>query len=109
MNHPVTHVTLVILKSQKTSTSKVRHRRKHSVDFNTDILHGDVTQNAAPSIGNANTLSTPDAAGSPRTVEVQDTAQNQQTTRENFAATRIQTAFRGFLVLNFFISSLICS
>lgn len=81
-----------------TSTSKLRHWRKHSVDMDADILHGEFAHKVSPPLGNANTHSIPDAAASPSgSIEVQDTAQIQQIMIEEGAATRIQTAFRGFL------------
>ena len=79
---------------------KVRHRRKHSVEINTDVLQEEFNQNAAPPVVDANNHSVVDAADSPSSsLQVQDSAQVQQNTREEWAATRIQTAFRGFLVL----------
>ncbi|XP_052185495.1 protein IQ-DOMAIN 5 [Diospyros lotus] len=93
-------------KSEKSQSSekgenrieKVRHRRKHSVEINTDVLQEEFNQNAAPPVVDADNHSVVDAADSPSSsLQVQDSAQVQQNTREEWAATRIQTAFRGFL------------
>ena len=56
-------------------------------------------KNASSPAEDANTHATADAAGSPSgSLEVHDTALNEHE-REEWAATRIQKAFRGFLVL----------
>ncbi|KAK9280339.1 hypothetical protein L1049_014027 [Liquidambar formosana] len=82
----------------RTTTSKFRHRRKHSVEIDSDILQDESNHNAAPPVGVGDIHSIPDAAGSPSSsFQVQDAAQIQQNMREEWAAMRIQTAFRGFL------------
>ncbi|MBA0650625.1 hypothetical protein Goklo_018020 [Gossypium klotzschianum] len=79
------------------ATSKFRHRRKHSIDFDTDKLQEGLDQNAASPARDANTQAIADAAGSPSgSHEVRDAALN-ELVMEEWAATRIQTAFRGFL------------
>ncbi|GMP99149.1 hypothetical protein CsSME_00046742 [Camellia sinensis var. sinensis] len=79
-------------------TGKFRHRRKHSVEIDADILQDDFSHNAAPPFVDADIRSMPDAAGSPSiSLQVEDAAKIQQNLREEWAATRIQTAFRGFL------------
>lgn len=79
-------------------TSKSRHRRKHSVELNADKLHDEV-ENATT--GDAYTVA--DVAGSPSgSNQVENTTHNQQNLTEDWAATHIQTAFRGFLVLTAF-------
>ncbi|GMP91719.1 hypothetical protein CsSME_00042287 [Camellia sinensis var. sinensis] len=84
-------------------TRKFQHQRKHSVEIDADVIQDDFNHNAAPPIVDANILSIPDAAGSPSSLlQVQDAVQDQQNMREEWAATCIQTTFRGFLVLNFF-------
>ncbi|KAK4855140.1 hypothetical protein QYF36_004403 [Acer negundo] len=82
----------------KTTASKFRHRRKHSVEIDADELRDEFDQNTTP-IGDTNINAIADAtAGSPSgSLHVQNTSQNQQNFREEWAATRIQTAFRGFL------------
>ncbi|KAL5763653.1 hypothetical protein ACOSQ2_016247 [Xanthoceras sorbifolium] len=81
----------------KTAASKFRHRRKHSVEIDADELQDEFDQNAT-SIKDANINANANAAGSPSgALQVQDTAHNQQKLREEWTATRIQTAFRGFL------------
>ncbi|MBA0558066.1 hypothetical protein Golob_015103 [Gossypium lobatum] len=79
------------------ATSKFRHRRKHSIEFDTDKLQEGLDQNAASPARDANTQAIADAAGSPSgSLEVRDAALN-ELVMEEWAATRIQTAFRGFL------------
>lgn len=81
--------------------SKFWHRRKHSVEINTDLLQVEFDQNAAPLVGDADLNSVPDLAGSPSgSNQAQNIVQVQQNMREEWAATCIQTAFRGFLVLH---------
>lgn len=59
--------------------------------------------NPAPPVGDASTQIIPDAADSPSaSVQVHDTTQSQQNVKEEWAAIRIQTAFRGFLVFKLF-------
>lgn len=78
--------------------SKFWHRRKHSVEINTDLLQVELDQNAAPPVEDADLNSVPDPAGSPSgSNQAQDAVQVQQNVREEWAATYIQTAFRGFL------------
>ncbi|XP_012446126.1 protein IQ-DOMAIN 5 [Gossypium raimondii] len=77
--------------------SKFLHRRKHSVEFDTNELQEELDENAASLAENATTRATIDAAGSPSDAfEVHDALLNEHA-REEWAATRIQTAFRGFL------------
>lgn len=84
---------------QRAATRKFRHRRKHFVEFDTDKLQEELDQNAASAARDANTCAIADAAGFPSgSVEVRDAALN-ELAMEEWAATRIQTAFRGFLVL----------
>ncbi|XP_059659677.1 protein IQ-DOMAIN 5 [Cornus florida] len=79
-------------------TGKFWHRRKHSVEFDTDIVQDEFNQNAAPPVEDASIDSVPDAVCSPScSLTVQDAAQIEQNMKEEWAATFIQTAFRGFL------------
>lgn len=79
------------------ATGKFWHRRKHSVEIDTDILQDELNHDAATA-EDANIPSISDATGTPSSsVQVTDAAQIQYS-REEWAATRIQTAFRGFLV-----------
>ncbi|PPS15721.1 hypothetical protein GOBAR_AA04856 [Gossypium barbadense] len=81
----------------RAATSKFRHRRKHSIEFYTDKLLEELDQNAASPARDANTHAIADAAGFPSgSLEVRDVALN-ELVMEEWAATRIQTAFRGFL------------
>lgn len=80
------------------ATGKFWHRRKHSVEFDSDLLRDELNQDAARPAEDANMPSFSEATCTPSSsVQVQDAAPVQQQ-REEWAATRIQTAFRGFLV-----------
>ncbi|KAK6138453.1 hypothetical protein DH2020_027773 [Rehmannia glutinosa] len=83
------------------STGKIWHRRKHSVEIDNSVLENELNQNAVTALEDAkdaNFQSVSDSACSPSTsLPVQNTAQYQQSMREEWAAIRIQTAFRGFL------------
>ncbi|KAK5803633.1 hypothetical protein PVK06_031281 [Gossypium arboreum] len=84
-------------KENRAATSKFHHRRKHSIEFDTDKLQEELDQNAASPARDANTHAIADAAGFPSgSLEVRDVALN-ELVMEEWAATRIQTAFRGFL------------
>lgn len=81
-----------------TATRKFQHRRKHAVEVDADKLQVEFKDNVAEPVGDANIHSVPDASESPSaSLQAQYVAQNQQVLREEWAATRIQTAFRGFL------------
>ncbi|KAL3828622.1 hypothetical protein ACJIZ3_017424 [Penstemon smallii] len=83
------------------STGKIWHRRKNSVEIDDSILQSELNQSEATAIDDskdANFQSVSDSAGSPSTsFQVQIVAHPQQSTREEWAAIYIQTAFRGFL------------
>ena len=90
---------LVLQSSQRTATSKFQHRRKRSVEFDADKLQEEFNDNVTASFGDANTNSVPEASESvSASLKVHDIGHNEQILREELAATRIQTAFRGFLV-----------
>lgn len=84
-------------------TGKSRHRRKHSVEFDNSVLEKEFNQNMVTAIEEtkaANFRSVSEPASSPSTSrQVQNAAQIQENMREEWAAIRIQTAFRGFLVI----------
>ncbi|XP_022752504.1 protein IQ-DOMAIN 1-like [Durio zibethinus] len=81
----------------RAAASKFRHQRKHSVEFDTNTLPEELDQNAASPARDANTRATADVAASPSgLLEVHDAPLNEHA-KEEWAATRIQTAFRGFL------------
>ncbi|XVF69287.1 hypothetical protein PTKIN_Ptkin11bG0068900 [Pterospermum kingtungense] len=81
----------------RAAASNFRHQRKHSVEFDTNKLQEELEQDAASPARDANTHVTADVAGSPSgSLEVHDAPLNEHA-REEWAATRIQTAFRGFL------------
>ncbi|PPD74459.1 hypothetical protein GOBAR_DD28607 [Gossypium barbadense] len=83
--------------AERATGSKFRHRRKQLVEFDTNELQEELDENAASLAENATTRATIDAAGSPSDAfEVHDAPLNEHA-REEWAATRIQTAFRGFL------------
>ncbi|PON50906.1 IQ motif, EF-hand binding site [Parasponia andersonii] len=93
-------------KSEKSQSSEKnenransKSRRKHSVEFDCDNkLQYDIDPNAAPTVRDTSTQMSPDAADSrSSSLQVHDTAQSQLNAREEWAAIRIQTAFRGFL------------
>lgn len=84
------------------ATGKFWHRRKHSVEFDPDLLQEELNQDAARPAEDSDIPSFSEAACTPSSsVQVQDAGQIQQQ-REEWAATRIQTAFRGFLVRLYF-------
>ncbi|XP_030522303.2 protein IQ-DOMAIN 5 [Rhodamnia argentea] len=79
----------------KSSGSKSRHPRKHAVEMDSYKLEDAFDCNSA---GNDGDSKIPDAAGTPSTsVQVQEATHDQQIVRGEWAAIRIQTAFRGFL------------
>ncbi|KAG6629571.1 protein IQ-DOMAIN 5 isoform X1 [Carya illinoinensis] len=81
----------------RSATRKFRHQRKHSIEIDADNLQYEYGHEVAPPVGDFNIQPNPDAAGSNSgSPQVQDAALNQKILREG-AATRIQTAFRGFL------------
>ncbi|KAL5575984.1 hypothetical protein UlMin_017683 [Ulmus minor] len=85
-------------KDEKSAGSKSRHQRKHSVEFDCDKLQYDFDPNTAPPVGEAGTQLNQDVADSPSSsLQVHEAVQSQQNFREEWAAIRIQTAFRGFL------------
>ncbi|KAF4353317.1 hypothetical protein G4B88_015271 [Cannabis sativa] len=85
-------------KDENRAASKSRHRRKNSVEFDCDKLQCDTNPNAAPAVKDSSTQMKPDTAASPSSsLPVHETAQSQMNVREEWAAVRIQTAFRGFL------------
>ncbi|KAL5709063.1 hypothetical protein ACHQM5_019790 [Ranunculus cassubicifolius] len=74
------------------------HRRKNSVDFDSNILKDDFTHTSVPQSSDVNVQFSSDTASSPASpFLVQNVAQVQLLTKEEWAATQIQTAFRGFL------------
>ncbi|KAK4255305.1 hypothetical protein QN277_008320 [Acacia crassicarpa] len=78
-------------------TGKIRHRRKQSIDMDNEKLQNEFNHDATP-FGDANIHSVTDVQYSPSTSQqVQDATYSHQIVREECAATRIQTAFRGFL------------
>ncbi|KAL1558269.1 protein IQ-DOMAIN 5-like [Salvia divinorum] len=82
------------------STGKSRHRRKHSIEIDSHVLENEFTQNGVTLIETkaTNFQSVSESASSPSTsLQVQNMPQIQQNVGEQWAAIRIQTAFRGFL------------
>ncbi|KAI4334162.1 hypothetical protein L6164_018886 [Bauhinia variegata] len=79
-------------------TGKFRHRRQHSVEIDNTKLENAFDHDAAAPVGDENARSNLDAHYSPSTSQqAQDGAHNHEIVKEKWAATRIQTAFRGFL------------
>lgn len=92
--------------------SKFRHRRKHSIEINSSKLQNEFGDDGATPIGDAdlaNPQSNLDAHYSPSTSQqAPDVAHSHQITNEEWAAICIQTAFRGFLVIDHFILRISC-
>ncbi|MCD9637743.1 hypothetical protein HAX54_021181 [Datura stramonium] len=83
-------------------TGKFWHRRKHSVEIDSNLLQKELTYDdtVAGSVEDISSTSVPVASNSPSSSHQLDHApQAKQSMREEMAAIRIQTAFRGFLVL----------
>lgn len=82
---------------QKVNTGRFRHRRKSSVEINSDIFLNTLN------VEDVNSSAIQDVINSPSTAQrLHDSSQIEQQVREYWAATQIQTAFRGFLVLYLF-------
>ncbi|XP_074296812.1 protein IQ-DOMAIN 5-like [Silene latifolia] len=80
----------------RTSIGQAHHRRHHSISID-DVGFKENGQTSQPA-GDANIRLVCDVAASPSTpIQVQSEAKDRQMTREEWAATYIQTAFRGFL------------
>ncbi|KAG6415203.1 hypothetical protein SASPL_122608 [Salvia splendens] len=83
------------------STGKSRHRRKHSIEIDSHVPENEFNQNGVTSIDETkatNFQSVSESARSPSTsLQVQNMPQIQQNIGEEWAAIRIQTAFKGFL------------
>ncbi|KAI3829024.1 hypothetical protein L1987_03138 [Smallanthus sonchifolius] len=76
----------------RVNTGKFRHRRKSSIEIKSDIVLNKLN------VEDGNSSATQDVTNSPSTtLQMQDSSQMEQHMREKRAATRIQTAFRGFL------------
>lgn len=87
---------------QRKAGNKFRHRRKNSIEIDSRI-QCEFDADAPPPVGVSSTQLNIDTVGSPSgSLQVHD-VQSERIVREQWAATRIQTAFRGFLVLNFLI------
>ncbi|XP_047327479.1 protein IQ-DOMAIN 5-like [Impatiens glandulifera] len=83
-------------KDGKKAGSFRHRRRKHSIDIDTDVLKEEFNQNVLPK-SDVNTSVIPDGSSLSSSHQVQGIAQVQCHSREELAAIRIQTAFRGFL------------
>ncbi|XP_047972426.1 protein IQ-DOMAIN 5-like [Salvia hispanica] len=83
------------------STGKSCHQRKHSIEIDSHVLENKFNQNGVTSIDETkatNFQSVSESASSPSTsLQVQNMPQIQQNIGEEWAAIRIQTAFKGFL------------
>lgn len=95
---------------QKVSASgKFRHRRKHSVEIEAEVLQEAFDYNAATPVKEADSHPAQDAAVStPNSLQNSDCSQVELNMREQWAATCIQTAFRGYLVVNYDIRFYTC-
>ncbi|KAI4386151.1 hypothetical protein MLD38_004110 [Melastoma candidum] len=79
----------------KNSSGKSRHRRRPSVDADDYKLEDESDSSSAAIFGDGNV---PNAAGMPPTsFQLQQVNQGQKLSGDEWAAIRIQTAFRGFL------------
>lgn len=76
-------------------TGKFWHRRKNSVEIDSNLLQKELTYNDAVSVEVISSTSVPVASSSPSSSHQLHHAP--QSMREELAAIRIQTAFRGFL------------
>ena len=86
-----------LLLQRATAVGEPQHRRNQSIDIDNNALqeHGQSSESSA----DANVRLVSDVAASPSTsIPVQSEAEEHQRNREEWAATYIQTAFRGFLV-----------
>lgn len=91
------------------ASGKFRHRRKHSVEIEADVLQDEFSYNAATPVKEGNNHSAPDAdVSSSNSLQKLDASQVEQNMREQWAATCIQTAFRGVLVPNCYLLSFSC-
>lgn len=81
-------------------TGKFWHRRKHSVEIDSNLLQKELTYNdaGAGSVEDISSTSVPVASSSPSSShQLHHAPLVKQNMREELAAIRIQTAFRGFL------------
>ncbi|KAK9068115.1 hypothetical protein SSX86_012228 [Deinandra increscens subsp. villosa] len=76
----------------RVNTGKFRHRRKSSVEINSDIFLNKLNAEDGNSSAIQDVTNSPSA-----TLQRKDSSQMEQREREKWAATHIQTAFRGFL------------
>ncbi|RDX93690.1 Protein IQ-DOMAIN 1, partial [Mucuna pruriens] len=85
------------LEQDGNKVSKFHHQKKHAVEFDDGKLPNEIDNDATRPIGDDNGHTNIDAHYSPSTSQqALDTVHNHQM-REEWAAIRIQTAFRGFL------------
>ncbi|KAJ4978502.1 hypothetical protein NE237_009282 [Protea cynaroides] len=74
------------------------HRRRHSLGIDSGTLKDEFVHNMDPLTGEATVQSSSDASSSPASsLQVLTAAPVEKNVKEEWAATRIQTAFRGFL------------
>lgn len=88
------------------ASGKFRHRRRHSIEFESDVLQDEFNDKTCTAVNEEHLAS--DAGASPsNSFQMVNASQFEQNTREQWAATCIQTAFRGVLVTNLllFLSS----
>lgn len=80
------------------NTRKFRHRRKNSVEITENIFQNKLNQNPADLVEDGHSSAVPDTIDSPSILlQMQDSSQTKLRPREEWAAIRIQTAFRGIL------------
>lgn len=82
------------------ASGKFLHRRRHSVEIETDVLQDEFNDKTVTRVNAEHSAS--DAGASPsNSLQMINASQVQSNMREQWAATCIQTAFRGVLVQNF--------
>nr|XP_043628098.1 protein IQ-DOMAIN 5-like [Erigeron canadensis]XP_043628099.1 protein IQ-DOMAIN 5-like [Erigeron canadensis] len=81
---------------QKTvNFGKFRHQRKNSVEINGNSFENKLNQNRTDLVEDGHSYAVPDSLST--SLQMQNSSQTKVQTREEWAAIRIQTAFRGIL------------
>nr|CAD1841575.1 unnamed protein product [Ananas comosus var. bracteatus] len=84
--------------NKKVVSDRSRHRRKRSINYDSVVIEEESTVETVELVGEASIKSSANPASSPTSsLQVQVSSQTEQIVKEDWAATVIQTAFRGFL------------
>ncbi|XP_010906027.1 protein IQ-DOMAIN 5 [Elaeis guineensis] len=85
--------------NKRVTATRFWHRRKHSIDLDGPIVDNEFAVGTAPLTADVNIQSSPHSTSSPAntSLQVQASGQTELNSREDWAATVIQTAFRAFL------------